>query len=93
MMDMVTLQDAGDNYQICIPGQFLRESGLLIEEVEDAPLGETSLAVDHTKVLLEFDPESRKITFQLPEPPEDKPTPAQRKPTTTPGEEAVLNNS
>lgn len=91
MIGCVTITDGTSNYHVTIPGEMLRESGLLIEDEPDASLAETELAIDDSKVFVEFDPEERTLTYHLPDAPEDKPTSEAPAKSLTRGERAVLS--
>jgi hypothetical protein len=87
----MSLTDRGENYAMTIPGKFLRSSGLLVEEIEDATLAETRLAEVDTDCLMEYDKDEREITIHLPDPPEEKPYPSKRPESLSHGEEAVIS--
>lgn len=91
MIDCITITDGGSNYHVTIPGEMLRESGLLVEREPNAPLPETELIEEDLKVFVEFDPEERTLTYHLPDEPEDRPTPETPSKPLTRGERAVLS--
>jgi hypothetical protein len=93
MIECMIIHDRGDAYAMTLPGKFLRASGLLVEEVEDASLDETHLADVEANCLLEYDNEERTITIQLPEPPAEKPFPSKRPESLSAGEKAVLSEA
>ncbi|MFD1687538.1 hypothetical protein [Halobellus litoreus] len=93
MIDCVTLTDSGEYYTITVPGKMLRTAGLLVEEVEDATLQNTHLAVDDPTVLVQLDESEGALTIQLPDPPENVPDPNVEKPTLTDVEQKVLEQA
>ena len=91
MFDCVSLTSSGSCYQLVVPSQVLRESGLLIEEYPDAPLVECELAIESPNVFVEYDAAERTLTYHLPEPPTEPADPTPKPAGLSDGEKAVLS--
>jgi hypothetical protein len=67
--------------------------GLVVKETEDASVAESHLAVEDPMALLQLDKSERKLTVQLPEPPEDVSEPEASEPTLTDIERKILEGA